>query len=75
MLPPDVWSHVASFLSVKDVARLSGEEFDIFNCLARPCHHQEPSCAVCTLAKTEHEICPNVCYCCRCLPGDIEASH
>ena len=27
-LPPDVWSHVASFLPVKDAARLSGETSD-----------------------------------------------
>ena len=25
-LPSDVWSHVASFLSVKDAARLSGQK-------------------------------------------------
>ena len=35
MLPSDVWSHVTSFLSVKDVARLSGKKFDIVSCSAR----------------------------------------
>ena len=39
-LPPDVWSHVASFLPVKDAARLSGERSDQILGQARALHCQ-----------------------------------
>ena len=42
MLPSDIWTHVASFLSVKDAARLSGQETDHFIGLARSCCCQVP---------------------------------
>ena len=38
MLPSDVWTHVASFLSVRDAARLSGEEINRLIGLAGSCY-------------------------------------
>ena len=54
-LPPDVWSHVASFLPVKDAARLSGERCDQKLGQARAFHCQI-LCYV-GFCKDEREIC------------------
>ena len=45
VVPSDVWTHVASFLSVRDAARLSGQEVNPFKGSATSCccHYPVPT--------------------------------